>query len=160
MVASLLGWLADPHPGVFVIATANDVRDLAPEQVRQGRFTPVFVDLPTPEDRAAIFAAHLARRGRAPADFDLDRLAEQSDGYSGAEIEEAVKGGLLEAFEDGARPLRTDDLLMALRGIRPIAQVKAAEVEDLRRWAREALAIDANRGTPVGEDGRGLALEL
>jgi SpoVK/Ycf46/Vps4 family AAA+-type ATPase len=160
VVASLLGWLADPHPGVFVIATANDVRELAPEQVRQGRFTPVFVDLPADEDRAAIFAAHLAKRGRAPSDFDLGLLAAQSDSYSGAEIEETVKGGLLEAFEDGARPLRNEDLLLALRGIRPIAQVKAAEVDELRRWAREALAIDANRGTTVGEAGPGLALEL
>jgi SpoVK/Ycf46/Vps4 family AAA+-type ATPase len=52
VVGSLLSWLAEPHPGVFVIATANDVRELAREQVRQGRFTPVFVDLPTSEDRA------------------------------------------------------------------------------------------------------------
>jgi hypothetical protein len=162
VVASLLAWLADPHPGVFVIATANDVRDLAPEQVRQGRFTPVFVDLPTGLDRQAIFAAHLAKRGRTPGDFDLERLAEHSDGYSGAEIEEAVNGGLLEAFEDGARRLRTEDLVAALRGIRPISQVKAAEVEDLRRWAREALAIDANRGVTVGQqtDGDGLAVEF
>ena len=158
VVASLLGWLADPHPGVFVIATANDIRDLAPEQVRQGRFQPVFVDLPTREDRGAIFAAHLARRGRIPADFDLGQLAERAESYSGAEIEEAVKGALLEAFEDGARPLRTEDLLLALGGIRPIAQVKAAEVDDLRRWAREALAIDAHRGSTVGREG--LAPEL
>jgi SpoVK/Ycf46/Vps4 family AAA+-type ATPase len=41
VVGSLLNWLAEPHPGVFVIATANDVRELAPEQVREGRFTPV-----------------------------------------------------------------------------------------------------------------------
>src|SRR5215831_7795591 len=160
VVASLLGWLADPHPGVFVIATANDVRELAPEQVRQGRFTPVFVDLPTREDRAAIFAAHLSKRGRNPGDFDLELLAYGSESCSGAEIEEAVKGGLLEAFEDGARQLRNEDLLVALRGIRPIAQIKAAEVEDLRRWAREALAIDANRGSTLGEARPGLAVEL
>ena len=40
VVGSLLNWLAEPHPGVFVIATANDVRELAPEQIREGRFTP------------------------------------------------------------------------------------------------------------------------
>src|SRR5437588_515421 len=60
VVGSLLSWLAEPHPGVFVIATANDVRELAPEQVREGRFTPVFVDLPTRKDRADIFRVHLA----------------------------------------------------------------------------------------------------
>jgi hypothetical protein len=74
VVGSLLSWLADPHPGVFIIATANDGRELAPEQIREGRFTPVFVDLPTPEDRAAIFGVHLAKRWRDPAEFDLEQF--------------------------------------------------------------------------------------
>jgi AAA+ superfamily predicted ATPase len=150
VVGTLLNWLSEPHPGVFVIATANDVRELAPEQIREGRFTPVFVDLPTTEDRAAIFGVHLKKRRRDPAEFDLELLAARSDGYSGAEIESTAKAALLQAFEDGQRPVRTEDVSMALAGIRPLAQVKAAEVEDLRRWAREALAVDANRGTPVG----------
>ena len=135
---------------MFVIATANDVRDLAPEQIREGRFTPVFVDLPTAEDRSAIFGVHLRKRRRDPGDFDLELLASYSDGYSGAEIESAVKASLLEAFEDGQRALLTDDILRALSGIRPLAQVKLNEIEDLRRWARDALAIDANRGTQLG----------
>lgn len=40
VVGSLLNWLAEPHPGVFVIATANDVRELAPEQIREGASRP------------------------------------------------------------------------------------------------------------------------
>jgi SpoVK/Ycf46/Vps4 family AAA+-type ATPase len=159
VVGTLLNWLAEPHPGVFVIATANDVRELAPEQVREGRFTPVFVDLPARDDRAEIFAVHLRKRRRDPADFDLALLADRSDGYSGAEIESTVKEALLEAFEDGQRPVRTEDVMRALAGIRPIAQVKSAEIEELRRWARDALAIDANRGTAVGvADARSLEL--
>src|SRR6266545_3688597 len=159
VVGSLLSWLVDPHPGVFVIATANDVRELAPEQIREGRFTPVFVDLPATEDRSAIFGVHLRKRRREPGEFDLELLAARSDGYSGAEIESAVKASLLEAFEDGQRPLRTDDILRALSGIRPLAQVKPNEIEDLRRWARDALAIDANRGSQLGSaDVRSLEL--
>jgi ATP-dependent 26S proteasome regulatory subunit len=150
VVGSLLSWLAEPHPGVFVIATANDVRELAPEQIREGRFTPVFVDLPTPEDRAAIFAVHLRKRRRDPSEFDLELLAAGSDGYSGAEIESAVKSAVLEAFADGQRILRTDDIVQSIAAIRPLSQVKPAEIEDLRRWAREALAIDANRGAQLG----------
>src|SRR5262249_5936151 len=133
VVGSLLNWLSEPHPGVFVIATANDVRELAPEQIREGRFTPVFVDLPTMEDRAAIFAVHLRKRRRNPADFDLELLARSSDGYSGAEIESGVKEALLEAFEDGQRDVFTEDVTRALAGIRPLSQVKAAEIEELRR---------------------------
>jgi SpoVK/Ycf46/Vps4 family AAA+-type ATPase len=135
---------------VFVFATANDVRQLAPEQLRQGRFGQiVFVDLPTPEDRAAIFGVHLAKRGRDPGAFELGQLAEAADGFSGAEIEAAVKAALLDAFMDGARELRTPDVLQRIRTIRPTSEVKRDEIEELRRWAREHLAIDAVRGQPV-----------
>jgi SpoVK/Ycf46/Vps4 family AAA+-type ATPase len=146
----LLNWMAEQQD-VFVVATANDVRQLAPEQLRQGRFSQiVFVDLPTPEDRAAIFRVHLAKRGRDPEAFDLARLAEAADGHSGAEIEGAVKGGLLTAFMDGGREVTTADVLARVRAIRPTSEVKREEIEDLRRWAREHLAIDAGRGLPAG----------
>ncbi|MHB8696264.1 MAG: hypothetical protein ACYDHH_34050, partial [Solirubrobacteraceae bacterium] len=109
----------------------------------------VFVDLPTPQDRAAIFAVHLAKRRRNPEAFDLDQLAQASDGFSGAEIEAAVKGALLDAFMDGARNVSTADLLARVRAIRPTSEIKREEIEELRRWAREHLAIDAVRGEPV-----------
>jgi SpoVK/Ycf46/Vps4 family AAA+-type ATPase len=138
------------HIQAFSSSPPPTTSESSPEQIREGRFTPVFVDLPTAEDRSAIFAVHLRKRRRDPGDFDLDLLAASSESYSGAEIESAVKAALLEAFEDGQRTLRTDDILRALSGIRPLAQVKPNEIEDLRRWARDALAIDANRGTKLG----------
>jgi SpoVK/Ycf46/Vps4 family AAA+-type ATPase len=96
---------------VFVFATANDVRQLAPEQIRQGRFGQVvFVDLPTLADRAAIFRVHLSKRGRDPDAFDIDSLAAVAEGFSGAEIEAAVKGAVLDALMDGARAITTVDV--------------------------------------------------
>jgi SpoVK/Ycf46/Vps4 family AAA+-type ATPase len=146
---------------VFVIATANDVRQLAPEQTRQGRFSHlVFVDLPTPPDRADILRVHLAKRGRDPGRFDLETLAGATDGYAGAELEAGVTGGLLRAFLDGARELTTDDVLQALRAVRPTSLVKREEIEEQRRWAREHVAIDAVQGRPVGDGGDGRHLEL
>lgn len=148
-IGALLSWMAEQQE-VFVFATANDVRQLAPEQLRQGRFGQiVFVDLPTPADRADIFRVHLAKRGRDPEGFDLTHLAEAADGFSGAEIEAAVKAGLLDAFMDGARELTTADLLRRVHAIRPTSVVKRDEIEELRRWAREHLAIDAVRGRPA-----------
>jgi SpoVK/Ycf46/Vps4 family AAA+-type ATPase len=138
---------------VFVIGTANDVRQLAPEQMRQGRFSQVvFVDLPTPEDRADIFRVHLAKRGRDPHAFDLEELAQASDGFSGAEIEAAVKGGMLDTFMDGARELATADILGRVRAIRPTSEVKREEIEELRRWARDHLVVDAVRGQPNADE--------
>jgi hypothetical protein len=148
-IAHLLNWMQEQQD-VFVIGTANDVRQLAPEQLRQGRFSQVvFVDLPTPEDRREIFRVHLAKRGREPESFDLAQLAETADGFSGAEIEAAVKGALLDGFMDGERELTTADVLKRTRAIRPTSEVKREEIEELRRWAREHLAIDAVRGLPA-----------
>jgi hypothetical protein len=154
-IGTLLNWMADQDQ-VFVIATANDVRELAPEQIRQGRFAHVvFVDLPTTADRQDSFRVHLARRGRDPQAFDLPGLAEAADGFSGAEIEAAVKGALLDAFMDGARAATTADVLGRVRSIRPTSKVKREEIDALRRWAREHLAIDAVRG-PVATGERRL----
>lgn len=148
-IAHLLNWMQEQQD-VFVFGTANDVRQLAPEQIRQGRFGQVvFVDLPTPEDRADIFRVHLAKRGRDPQAFDLQQLAEGSEGFSGAEIEAAVKGSLLDAFMDGARAVATADVLRRAKSIRPTSEVKREEIEELRRWAKEHLAIDAVRGKPA-----------
>lgn len=150
-IAHLLNWMAEQQE-VFVVATANDVRALAPEQIRQGRFGQVvFVDLPTEEDRADIFRVHLAKRGRDPQTFDLEELARTANGFSGAEIEAAVKGGLLDAFMDGGRDLMTRDIVGRVRSTRPTSEVKREQIEELRRWAREHLAIDAVRTTGVSE---------
>ncbi len=131
------------------------MRQLAPEQIRQGRFAQIiFVDLPSPADRADIFRVHLARRGRDPLAFELEQLAEAADGFSGAEIEAAVKAALLDSFMDGARELATADVLRRVRSFRPTSEVKRDEIEELRKWAREHLAIDAVRGRPAAADER------
>lgn len=149
-IATLLNWMQEQQD-VFVIATANDVRQLAPEQLRQGRFSQVvFVDLPTPEDRTDIFRVHLRKRGRDPEAFKLDELATAADGFSGAEIEGAVKASLLDAFMDGAREVTTADVLRRIRSIRPTSEVKREDIEELRRWAKDHLAIDAVRGPAEG----------
>src|SRR3989442_5925593 len=57
-----------------------------------------FVDLPTAVERKEIFAVHLQKRKRGLAAFDLDRLAAAAEGFTGAEIEQAVVSGLYTAF--------------------------------------------------------------
>ena len=155
-IAFLLNWMQE-QTDVFVVATANDVRQLAPEQIRQGRFSRVvFVDLPNDADRADIFRVHVAKRGRDPQQFDLEALAAAAKGFSGAEIEAAVKAGLLDSFRDGARELTTADVLARVRTIRPTSEVKREAIEELRRWAQEHLAVDADSGTVAGRTGERL----
>jgi hypothetical protein len=40
-------------------------------------------------------------------------------------------------------------VLRRVRSIRPTSEVKREEIEELRRWARERLAIDAVHGQPA-----------
>ena len=131
----LLAWLQDRPAPVFVAATCNDILSLPPEMMRKGRFDEIFfVDLPSPQERAEIFAIHLRRRKRDPAAFDLPALAGASEGFSGAEIEQAIVSALYAAFAAGS-DLTTDLVLHELRATRPLSVVRAEEVNALRLWA-------------------------
>lgn len=109
---TFLSWLQDRQGDVFVIATSNDIAQLPPEFIRKGRFDEVFfVDLPKPEAREEIFRIHLRKRNQDPTRFELKVLAEATDGFSGAEIEQVVVGALYGAFTNGGA--LTTTLLLA-----------------------------------------------
>ncbi|MDZ4755584.1 MAG: AAA family ATPase [Phycisphaerae bacterium] len=136
MFGTLLTWMQERTAPTFLAATANDISALPPELLRKGRFDEVFfVDLPSQEVRTVIFSIHLAKRRRTPADFQLDKLAQQSDGFSGAEIESAIESAMREAFADQRRALTTDDILRALRASPPLSVVMSDRVTELREWA-------------------------
>jgi len=78
------------------------------------------VDLPTADVRSALFALHLKKRSRDVTSFDLPTLATASEGFSGAEIEQAIVAGLYTAFAQNQQ-LTTDILLAEIRGTRPSA---------------------------------------
>ncbi|MBK7826030.1 AAA family ATPase [Nannocystis sp.] len=144
VLGGLLTWLQERARPVFVVATANRVDALPPELLRRGRLDETFfVDLPGPDERAAIAEIHLLaapqrRLGRAPplADPLPDFLAtaRAADGLSGAEIEGAVTEARLDAFAE-ARPLAAADLHRALAATIPLSRSRAAEVAALRSWA-------------------------
>src|ERR1700692_1175500 len=91
LLAALLTWMQDRESGVFLAATSNNISALPPEMLRKGRFDEIFfVDLPNLAVRAALFALHLKKRGRDATTFDLQKLSAASDGFSGAEIEQAI----------------------------------------------------------------------
>lgn len=142
---SFITWLQEKQKPVFVVATANDISNLPPELVRKGRFDEIFfVDLPTIEERTAIWRIHLAKRNRAPEHFDLTSLAMASEGLSGAEIEQAVIAGLYEAF-DANRPLEMNDLLEVLNETVPLSTMMSEELGALRAWAQQRARPASNR---------------
>ncbi len=137
MLATLLTWMAERRSRVFLVATANDITALPPELIRKGRFDEVFfVDLPDLETRREILAIHLARRDLKPMLYDIQALAEASEGFSGAELEHAVVSGMYSAHAED-RVLENDDILGAIRDTRPLSVMMAEPIQQLRAWARD-----------------------
>jgi hypothetical protein len=131
-----LTWMAERKSKVFLVATANAVQELPPELLRKGRFDEIFfVDLPDFAARAEVFRLHMARRKIDFGEFSLSTLAEASEGFSGAEIEQAVVGALYSAHAEGL-PVDEDLLLSELKNTRPLSVVMAERVQELRDWAR------------------------
>jgi SpoVK/Ycf46/Vps4 family AAA+-type ATPase len=143
LLATLLTWMQDRESGVFLAATSNNITVLPPEMLRKGRFDEIFfVDLPNGEVRAALFALHLKKRGRDPGEFDLPKLAAASDGFSGAEIEQAILAGLYTAFS-AKQQLSTEILIAEIQGTQPLSVTRAEEVQSIREWAKtRAVAAD------------------
>ncbi|MFC4765471.1 AAA family ATPase [Dyella koreensis] len=132
----LLTWMAERKAKVFAVATANAVQELPAELLRKGRFDEIFfVDLPQTSVRAEIFAMHLRRRKLPVEQFDLPALAAASEGFSGAEIEQAIVSALYDA-SSGNTPLEQATLLAALEQTRPLSVLMHEQVEALRIWAR------------------------
>jgi len=120
---------------VFIVATSHDISELPPELVRKGRLDEVFfVDLPDAAVRADIFRIHLENRQIDPALFDLAELAETADGFTGAEIEEAVVSARYLAGSRG-EPVQQDDVLAALNRTYPISIMRAESIASLKAWA-------------------------
>jgi hypothetical protein len=85
-----LTWMQEKPAGLFVAATANRIDLLPAEMIRKGRFDQVFfIDLPDRDERLEIFKIHLSHRGVDPSTLRLDLIAERTEGWTGAEIEQA-----------------------------------------------------------------------
>ncbi len=146
-------WLQEKEKPVFVIATANDPKNLPPELWRKGRYDEVFfVDLPSSDEREEIFKIHLENRGQNINHLNLKELAQNSQGYTGAEIEQAVKDAIVATFnmfhegkdtEDAERVIEglsnlkaaQNVLLASLRNITPLSALKKEEIDELRNWS-------------------------
>ena len=155
ILGTFLTWMQEKTAPVFVIATANNIRTLPPEVLRKGRFDEIFfVDLPTESEREKIFEVHLKKRVAASEvgqDIVIDnallsRLSALSDGFVGAEIEQAVITALYEAFFN-QRSLQMEDLEFAIKGTVPLSVTQKEEIFALRTWAN----VRAVSATPRGD---------
>ena len=135
LLGTFLTWLAEKGSRVFVVATANSINALPPELVRKGRFDEIFfVDLPSAPVRAQILDIHTARRGLRCDPAALAALAERCEGFSGAEIEQAVVSATYAAHARG-EALGPQHVADELAATRPLSVVMAEPIAALRAWA-------------------------
>jgi SpoVK/Ycf46/Vps4 family AAA+-type ATPase len=134
--STFLTWLQEKTAPVFVIATANNIQLLPPELLRKGRFDEIFfVDLPSQEERKQIFDIHIRKKKRDPKNFDLEVLARESEGYSGAEIEQAVISALYDAFLEN-RDINTQDIVKNTKVSIPLSITMREAIDQIRNWAK------------------------
>ena len=136
VLGTLLTWMAERKAPVFMVATANEIDRLPPELIRKGRLDELFfVDLPAAHIREDIFRIHLRARGHEPAQFQLDELVEDTDGFTGAEIEQAVIAAAYAARARGDS-MDTADLLQEVHSTVPLSVTMAERLQALRDWCR------------------------
>ncbi len=149
---TFLTWMSEKTKPVFVIATANNINALPSEMLRKGRFDEIFfVDLPTKSERKVIFKLHLEKRlkGSISKDFAvtdtlLNKLAEITEGFVGAEIEQVVISALFEAFSEN-RTLNEEDLYKVIKNTVPLSTTQSEQILAIREWANErAVAATAH----------------
>lgn len=146
---TILTWMQEKTAPCFVVGTANDISSLPPELLRRGRFDEIFfLDLPTLPERREIFAVHLRQRQRISHDFDLYTLARISEGYVGAEIEQAIVDAMYVAFHQG-REFNSDDIAHALKRQVPLSISQRERIGVLRDWLREGRAQSASFRQPA-----------
>jgi SpoVK/Ycf46/Vps4 family AAA+-type ATPase len=143
---TFLTWMAEKTSPVFIVATANNIRQLPPELVRKGRFDEVFfVGLPNQAERQQIFNVHLGKfRPHNLRAYDVDRLAYETPDFSGAEIEQAIIEAMHIGFSQN-RDFTTEDILEAASQIVPLAQTAQVEIQLLQEWAASGKARLASR---------------
>jgi SpoVK/Ycf46/Vps4 family AAA+-type ATPase len=136
ILGTFLSWLQDRKGDVFVVATANDINRLPAEAMRKGRFDEIFfVDLPDQPLREAIFRLHTAKRAKGKTDFDFPALAQCADGFSGAEIEQAVVAAAYVAFSR-KEPLSTANITAEVQRTVPLSRTMQERVASIRSWAQ------------------------
>jgi SpoVK/Ycf46/Vps4 family AAA+-type ATPase len=135
VLGTFLTWMAERKSSVFVVATANDISALPPELVRKGRFDEIFfVDLPDAASRSTILAIHLSRRDQRLSQIDIGSLADAMEGFSGAEIEQAVVSALYAAHAMN-EPLASQHIQREIEHTQPLSIVMQERIGALRAWA-------------------------
>lgn len=100
--------------GVIVLAATNRADMLDKALLRPGRFDrQIYVDLPELTDRMEIFNVHL-RHLKVVPDLDIEQLARQTQGFSGADIANVCNEAALIAARNNKKTVEYSDFMGAI----------------------------------------------
>ena len=140
VLMTMLDWMQEKTAPVFIVACSNELR-LDPALLRRGRFDELFfVDLPQEKERFSIFEIHIRKRNRDPNNYDIKKLVEVSNGFSGAEIEACIIEAMNNAFSDN-REFDTNDVLDAVGICVPLSTVMKTQLDALREESRGRMRL-------------------
>jgi SpoVK/Ycf46/Vps4 family AAA+-type ATPase len=146
VLATFITWLSEKTTPVFVVATANNIDWIPPEILRKGRFDEMFfLNLPSREEREAIFEVHLEKyRPDLIQNFQIPLLGQLSKEFSGAEIEAVVIEAMRLGFNEN-REFNNEDILVSIQNLVPLARTKSKEINLLKEWAESGNVISASK---------------
>ncbi len=129
-------WIKEKTSNVFVIATSNDVKSLPDVWLEPGLFNEhFFIDLPKIPNRENLLWMHLEKRGFKAKEFDIPKLAQACDEFSGSEIEQAVISAAY-SYKCLNETLDSHALLEQIYKITPLSVLYDQEMTELREWAK------------------------
>jgi AAA+ superfamily predicted ATPase len=146
VLATFITWLSEKTSPVFVVSTANNIELIPPEILRKGRFDEMFfLNLPTREEREAIFEVHLKKyRPDSIKNFQIPLLGQLSKEFSGAEIEQVVIDAMRLGFNED-REFNNEDILVSIQNCVPLARTRSKELDQLKSWAESGNVISASK---------------
>ncbi len=141
--------------GLFFMFTSNDI-DQFPDPLID-RCDVWSFDLPTRKEREAIWKIHIAKRNRNPDAFDIERLADNTEGYSGRQIEQVWLKAMTIGFNDNGREVTDADVDHALTFFVPTSVTMKDAIERRRQRLQSRARSASTAETKVRNAARKLA---
>jgi SpoVK/Ycf46/Vps4 family AAA+-type ATPase len=149
ILGKLLYWQQERQSDVFILATCNEPWLLPAPFTRRGRFDETFyVGLPSAVELAEIARVHLVRLGRDARKFNLSKIAAACEGFTGAEVEEAVKAALYRAFYDGEREPTEADVLATAKATKRLCETMAEQFKRMDEYGSRCRPASSERERP------------
>jgi len=146
VLGTIISWLSEKTSPVFIVATANAIDNLPLELLRKGRFDEIFfIGLPKKYEREQIFQVHLSKvRPDTFSEFNIGKLSQLCDKFSGAEIEQVIIDSMHLAFSED-REFTFYDIEDSIKQFIPLANTEKDQIEKIEEWAQLGKAKLASR---------------